>query len=82
MFMYLLIVLVSAWVATIICAFECCAVTGFGFECCTVIVFLTVLLGSVSSDLAGARRMDCLAGALSNSVHPCKSVRLFGTCLW
>ena len=75
MFMYLLILLESAWITTIIRVFECCAVTGFGFECCTATEFLTVLLEflmawleSVSSDLANARCADGLASSLSNLI--------------
>ena len=53
MFMYLIILFVSAWIADIICAFEW-----------TVVI---VLEGS--GDLAGIRHTDGLAGAVSNSIE-------------
>ena len=58
---------VSARIAAIICEFEWLAVTAFGFECCDLTAFLTVLVEEGSGDLAGARCADGLAGALSNS---------------
>ena len=56
----------SARIAAIICEFEWLAVTAFGFECCDLTAFLTVLVEEGSGDLAGAR----LSGALSNSMNP------------
>ena len=68
MLQYWLIQLVSLLIATIICAFEWCAVTRFGFEYCTVTGFQPVSLGLVLGDLDCARRTDGLADALSNSI--------------
>ena len=84
MFMYWLILLVSALIADIICAFEWCDVTGFVFEYCTVTGFLTAvveecsgvtaLVEECSGDLDcawrahGVRRTDGLAGAVSNLI--------------
>ena len=75
--MYWLMLLVSARIVAMICEFEWLAVTVFGFECCDLTAFLTALVEVGSGDLAGARRADGLAGALSNSMHPYKSVGLF-----
>ena len=61
MFMYLLMLFVSDWIAAIICAFKW-----------TVVIVL-----DGSGDLAGVRRADGLDGTVSNSIHPCKSVGLF-----
>ena len=36
------------------------------------------LIEEGSGNLAGARCTDGLAGAVSNSIHPCKLVGLFG----
>ena len=66
MFVYWLMLFVSARIAAIICVLDWMAVTVVGFECCDSTVFLTALVEEGSGDLAGARRADGLAGALSN----------------